>query len=124
MEVLDLKSIRIIVVDGLTYEWRFSDSIKDGKKYYYLLMRPEENVKSEVLLRFFCQGNQEDDYLLQEGFLTVRDQQKVMLNLNQPKFVAELIYFLTHHKELIFTKNKRYTFDNGVEVLREMGYRF
>jgi hypothetical protein len=61
--------------------------------------------------------------MLNSGFVTTKNAERVIVNLNEPKYIAELIQYLINSK-IDFSKDKKYLFENGEQLLNEMGYIF
>jgi hypothetical protein len=98
------KKLRKIVVDGKTYLWKHNY----GEDYYSvplcLRILLEENRATEIQIIFSLTDKPIEKYVLNSGFEAVKSGESVFINLNEPKYIAEIIQHLCYTvKEVVFT---------------------
>ncbi|MFB6366320.1 hypothetical protein ACFCP7_20065 [Paenibacillus elgii] len=112
------KTMRKIVVRNRTYFWNH----KGNRDFvcHSTLTLCTENRKLRIILNFkthdtFTAGNP-----LNEGLFMTRGEENIVINLNQPRFAAEMLQYVLDHK-LDDTSVGQYHF-NGNHILLELGY--
>jgi len=117
----ELKKLRKIVVGGETYLWKHNYNDCDYSVPLYLLILFEKDRQAEVRVKFPLMGHPIEKCMLNSGFKATKNGMKVIINLNEPKYIAELIQFLMSNK-IDFSKGKKHLFENGDQLFIEMGY--
>ena len=117
---------RKITVNGKTFEWRFSVDNYDWQLPSHLVFRaPERNLK--IILYFIPDDNGKSVQIgkcpFQTGLRAFREGEVVLINLNQPRFVAELLQYLLEVR-IKPEETGIVTFSDGKEILRVLGYTF
>ena len=117
---------RTIVVAGQTFEWKFSVDDYDWQLPSHLVFRAVER-KLKMILYFFPDENgkimQIGKCPFQTGLCAFRDGEAVRINLNQPRFVAELLRYLLEMR-IKPEETGIFAFADGKEILRGLGYEF
>ena len=117
-----MAKIRKIVVAGKVYFWRFRYQDQNYSNTSYLLLFPEENRNFEIRISFSLLETSIEKFMLNEGFKARKENKEVIVNLNEPTYVAEFIFHFTQ-MGLDMTKSKTVTFE-GEALLRLLGYEF
>lgn len=112
-----------IVIDNKAYKWRYRYDDHDYSQPSYLLILPEYGKKSEIRVYFSLIDKPIEKFILNCGLKAKKDGEDVVINLNQPKFISEIIIFLLSYK-VDFSLEKVYKFDNGEQILKSIGYIF
>lgn len=117
---------RKITVNGKTFEWRFSVDNYDWQLPSHLVFRAPER-KLKIILYFIPDDNGKSVQIgkcpFQTGLRVVREGEVVLINLNQPRFVAELLQYLLEVR-IKPEETGIVTFSDGKEILRVLGYTF
>ena len=113
---------RKITVNGKTFEWRFS---VDNYDWHLVFRAPERKLK--IILYFIPDDNGKSVQIgkcpFQTGLRAFREGEVVLINLNQPRFVAELLQYLLEVR-IKPEETGIVTFSDGKEILRVLGYTF
>ncbi len=118
-----MKKLRKIIVDGQEYKWKYKYDDYDYCFPTYLLILPQFDRKSEIKIIFNKLLPPLNITTLNTGVKAIRYGSEVMINLNQPGFTVELLRHLLNN-DIDFSKQKRYIFENGEELLNKLGYEF
>ncbi|MCI9399924.1 MAG: hypothetical protein HFJ07_08930 [Lachnospiraceae bacterium] len=117
---------RKITVNGKTFEWRFSVDNYDWQLPSHLVFRAPER-KLKIILYFIPDDNGKSVQIgkcpFQTGLRAFREGEVVLINLNQPRFVAELLQYLLEVR-IKPEETGIVTFSDGKEILRVLGYTF
>ena len=117
---------RKITVNGKTFEWRFSVDNYDWQLPSHLVIRAPER-KLKIILYFIPDDNGKSVQIgkcpFQTGLRAFREGEVVLINLNQPRFVAELLQYLLEVR-IKPEETGIVTFSDGKEILRGLGYMF
>lgn len=117
---------RKITVNGKTFEWRFSVDNYDWQLPSHLVFRALER-KLKIILYFIPDDNGDSVQIgkcpFQTGLRAFREGEVVLINLNQPRFVAELLQYLLEVR-IKPEETGIVTFSDGKEILRVLGYTF
>ncbi|MCX4374864.1 MAG: hypothetical protein OSJ61_01700 [Lachnospiraceae bacterium] len=117
---------RKITVNGKTFEWRFSVDNYDWQLPSHLVFRAPER-KLKIILYFIPDDNGKSVQIgkcpFQTGLRAFREGEVVLINLNQPRFVAELLQYLLEVR-IKPEETGIVTFSDGKEILRGLGYMF
>ncbi len=117
---------RKITVNGKTFEWRFSVDNYDWQLPSHLVFRAPER-KLKIILYFIPDDNGKSVQIgkcpFQTGLRAFREGEVVLINLNQPRFVAELLQYLLEVR-IKPEETGIVTFSDGKEILRLLGYTF
>ena len=115
---------RKITVNGKTFEWRFSVDNYDWQLPSHLVFRAPER-KLKIILYFIPDDNGKSVQIgkcpFQTGLRAFREGEVVLINLNQPRFVAELLQYLLEVR-IKPEETGIVTFSDGKEILRGLGY--
>jgi len=121
-----LAFFRKITVNGKTFEWRFSVDNYDWQLPSHLVFRAPER-KLKIILYFIPDDNGKSVQIgkcpFQTGLRAFREGEVVLINLNQPRFVAELLQYLLEVR-IKPEETGIVTFSDGKEILRGLGYMF
>ena len=117
---------RKITVNGKTFEWGFSVDNYDWQLPSHLVFRALER-KLKIILYFIPDDNSDSVQIgkcpFQTGLRAFREGEVVLINLNQPRFVAELLQYLLEVR-IKPEETGTVTFSDGKEILRLLGYTF
>lgn len=113
---------RKIVVDGKEYEWKFTFDEHDWNEPSRLVFRFSDKTL-KIILYF-----QTDAYGIGKcpfnfGVLAIKEGQSVTINLNQPRFIAEILQYLFAFR-VPFNAKGILNFADGTDILRILGYQF
>jgi len=121
-----LAFFRKITVNGKTFEWRFSVDNYDWQLPSHLVFRAPER-KLKIILYFIPDDNGKSVQIgkcpFQTGLRAFREGEVVLINLNQPRFVAELLQYLLEVR-IKPEETGIVTFSDGKEILLVLGYTF
>ena len=53
---------------------------------------------------------------------SLKDNAEIVIELSQPKFIAEIILYLISRKDDVFAKKNQSKVSDGIALLRQMGY--
>lgn len=114
---------RKITVDNQVYLWNFTPkhALVNEMWISRLYFSPYDDKSKSVTCMFQSPVTYPTGCAFNEGFLAIRNGQKYEINLNQPKFVAEVIKFMLD-KKVDFEQDKQYHFREANRLLKEMGY--
>lgn len=112
-----MRSFRSIVVNNAKFRWRFRYDDYDYCFPSYLLFLPEGNPKAEIRVVF--RGKQEK-FWLNVGLSAIKDGEIFQINLNQPRYSAEILRFCL--QQVDFSEKLRWELD-GDAALRVLGYQ-
>ena len=115
---------RKITVNNRVYLWHFTANhrLVDEMWISRLYFSPEDDKGKNVTCMFQSPVIYPSGCAFNEGVLAIKNGQEYLLNLNQPKFVAEIIEFLLANW-VDFDKHKQYLFRKANnEILQQMGY--
>lgn len=105
--------MRKIVIDEQIYHWHFCPRTS-SKVPHLTIIHLRHQKKICWLLNFKLK----DYFLLNDCMPAVYEGDKIAINLNQPKFIAQIIYYLQQYNQ-----NKQTEYFDGVEILRTLGYQ-
>ena len=113
---------RKIVVNDKEYEWKISFDDYDWNEPSHLVFRSLDRTL-KIILYF-----QTDAYSIGKcpfnfGVPAIKEGQTVSINLNQPRFIAEILQFLLAFRVPLNVKGIL-TFGDGTDILRILGYQF
>ena len=116
-----MKKLRKIVVGGETYLWKHNYNDCDYSTPLYLLILFEKDRQAEVRVKFPLMDCPIEKGMLNSGFKATKNGMEFTINLNEPKYIAELIQYLMNNK-IDFSKGKKHLLENGYQLFNEMGY--
>lgn len=103
------------------YEWLYSFDDYDWHEPSHLVIRTQDK-STKLILYFSSEDNSVGHCPFNTGVNAIKDGEQVLINLNQPRFIAEIIiYLFDEHIEYI---SKDIQYIDGLKILRELGYRF
>lgn len=109
---------KITVSDNL-YEWHYSFDDYDWQMPSQLIIRtPDKTTK--LILYFRSEDNGIGHCPFNTGVKAVKNGEDVVINLNQPRFTAEIIQYLYNTGNIL---KGIHEFD-GLKILRSLGYQF
>lgn len=111
-------NLRKIVIENKSYFWKFR-SIWQEQAFHSTVTVITENDNIQIFIRFKTIDTFTAGSPLNEGLPMRKMEQLYIINLNQPKYIAELIKHI-NNKITPCTK-KSYEF-NGNIILNELGY--
>ncbi|WP_339102018.1 hypothetical protein [Candidatus Enterococcus clewellii] len=117
-----MATFRKIVVDGKAYLWKYSFDDYDYQNDSALIIKSAD--KQGKLLINFRTGNWDHGYCpFNRGVPGIYMGEPVVINLNQPRFIMEIISFSMKHLQLN-QLSRTVELNNGIEILNELGYTF
>ena len=115
------QKFRKITVKNLKFLWCFSEKWMGKYWQSYLTIKLETDKQAQVIIKYLS----EDTYIcsnpLNTGLPVRKNQEELELNLNKPKFIAEILSYLLEN-EVDLTKQKKYLFANGFHRIRKSLY--
>ena len=111
------------MVNGEIYLWKHNYNNCDYSVPLCLLILLEKDRKAAVRVKFPLKDSTIEKCMLNSGFKATKNSMDVIINLNQPKYIAEIIQYLASHK-MDFSTGKKHLFENGWQLFNEMGYAF
>ncbi|MNC34546.1 hypothetical protein D3C75_829830 [compost metagenome] len=111
--------MRKIVVEGNIYYWQFRGVKGDVSKSALTVI--SENKVIRLVIHFSTRDTYTAGNPLNEGLPMIKMDEKYLINLNQPRYVAEIVQYILEHSLMDYTVQKSYDF-NGNELLLHMGY--
>ncbi|SHI84642.1 hypothetical protein [Flavobacterium terrae] len=108
--------LRTITIGNITYKYVV-------EMFSLKIFNPAKNSNNEFVKVSF--DTRDDLYvgsLIFSGhFKTYKNDEEIILNINTPSFVKEIIIAISMEK-FDFTIQKQYQIDNGLQILEEFGY--
>ncbi|MDO4429724.1 MAG: hypothetical protein Q4B95_00295 [Lonepinella koalarum] len=105
--------MRKIVIDEQIYHWHFGRG-SASKVPHLTIIHLINQKKICWLLNFKLL----DHFLLNDCMPAVYEGDNIAINLNQPKFIAQIIFYLQQHNQ-----NKQTEHFDGIEILSKLGYQ-
>lgn len=109
-----MQRFRKIVVNGLEYKWMYRQGRK-GKPPYLLVAA---KAAPQITLRLVFSAG--DDFCLNSGFPAAFQGERVVINLNQPALIAQIIQWLQEQKDLLNGAKEQKL--DGIALLKALGY--
>lgn len=120
--------LRKIVVNNFNFKWRVSKKLKRNATSTEwiacsrLLAFLEEDKNCKIIVFFEVLDNHLLGNPLMSGHLKVMKEGEIkLLNLNLPSIVSEILAYLLR-KQVNFEEKKTHIFENGFEILKDLGY--
>lgn len=120
MGVMSLKAnLRNIVVNNQNYVYWFF-----GGSKFILNISPKNNKnnKIEIIFKASPPNNERGYFWAFYKISSLKDNAEIVIELAQPKFVAEVIMYLTTRKDDVFAKKNLSKVSDGMALLRDMRY--
>lgn len=111
-----MQKFRKITVDDIDYKWLFRYDDYDYINYPYLLIVMNSCPKATLQITFAIK----EHFQLNSGLLTSYQGNKVIINLNQPLYISQIIQQC--RKDGVQFEKNGYQYLNGVKILKEIGY--
>ena len=118
-----MAAFRKIVVKGNCFLWKYGYDSDDCQCPSQIIIKDCDR-KGKIVIRFrpnyidhgYCPFN--------KGLSAQKDGEEVLINLNYPKFTAEMLTYILEYrlKDTGFDTTKEY--DDGITLLSELGYFF
>lgn len=115
--------MRKITINGELFLWRFSYSEQTYAETAFLALVSMKNRNCRIRIYFPLPACLEKN-MLNLGFKVLKNGADVVLNLNRPKYAAEIIQVLFDYSAIDLNVNKTYEFLNGFALLTKAGYVF
>lgn len=112
--------MRKIVVNGNTYFWSYRGVKGDVSKSTLTVI--SDNKAIRYMFHFSTRDTYTAGNPLNEGLPMIKENEKFLINLNQPKYVAQILQSILDHDLADYSVKKSYDF-NGNELLLSMGYQ-
>ena len=117
-----MNAFREIVVNEETFLWRYVFDAEDHQCNSFLVFRKAD--KNGKLIIYFQSKVSEYGYCpFNEGLSAQYDDESVIINLNQPRFIAEILAFVLNELKLDF-EGKTLEYYEGIELMHLLGYKF
>lgn len=117
-----MSGLREITVYEQEYFWKYVFDDDDCQNDSFILVKCKN--KTGKLLVYFKKESWEYGYCpFNKGIQAMFDGQPILINLNQPRFIAEIIKYALNYlkvENLVGTLS----LDNGIEILHKLGYEF
>lgn len=115
-------TFRKITVDNQDFLWKYTFDDSDYQIASGLVIKGAD--KKGKLVIYFCTGLGDFGYCpFNKGVSAVYQGEPVILNLNQPRFVAELISYALNQLQIDYISGTKELY-NGIEMLHALGYEF
>lgn len=111
-----MSRLRKIVVDNIEYKWLYRYDDYDYINYPYLLIVMDSCPKATLCIPFIIQ----DHFMLNSGLPAIFQGKEVLINLNQPLYISQIIRQCRENGEDF--QQKGYKSLNGLNILKEIGY--
>ena len=115
-----MSAFRKIVVDGKEYLWKYSFDDYDYQLDSSVVVKSDD--KKGKLIVYFRTGKLDFGYCpFNRGLPAMRYNEAVTINLNQPRFIAEIISSALNQLE-VDCLSGTVELGNGIELLHSLGY--
>lgn len=111
-----MRRFRKIIVDGVEYKWLFRYDDYDYCNAPYLLIIMKSTPKAALRINFPIA----EHFLLNSGLPAAFQGKKVVINLNQPSYVSQIIHHCRETENEI--PQNGYKRLDGIEILKQIGY--
>lgn len=105
--------MRKILINQTTYYWHFRYTKPYSEPPYITIIHSIDGRKICWRIRFKVK----EHFLLNQGMPCLYQGEKLAINLNEPKYIFQLITYLIQHNQNLKTEH----FD-GMEILEKLGY--
>lgn len=113
---------RKIVVDEREFEWKFTFDDYDMMENSHLVFRSGD--KRLKIMVYFRTGGFEAGYCpFNFGVDAIKDGQAMSINLNQPRFAAEILRYVLNSRTGTAAQGI-FPYRDGIQILKELGYDF
>lgn len=118
-----MAKLRKIVVADRTWLWvyRYYYYTVDERDCYLRII--SEDKKRQIVIYFRGDIYHYGGCLLNDGLPALHNNVKININLNQPRFVAQLLTYVLENI-LQGTPSGVIEYENGNEMLQQLGYEF
>jgi len=117
-----MSAYRKLLIDDEEYLWKYIFDDDDYLTDSFIVIK--DVGKKGKLVVYFRTGKWDTGYCpFNKGISALYKNESVTINLNQPRFVAEI---LTHTLKMLQIKYLSGTIElnNGIEILHDIGYEF
>ena len=108
--------LRQITVNNRVFSWRYQPHAQNVSRL--LIFNHENNICIEVF--FHTEANWTGGNPLNEGISVIKNGQREILNLNKPKFIAELLMLILNSYES--HQLAKLVINNGNRLISKAGY--
>lgn len=112
-----MRRFRKIIVDNIEYKWLFRYDDYDYIKCPYLLIIMYSYPKTAKNIQFPIR----EHFLLNSGLPAIFQENKVLINLNRPIYVSQIINQCRKNGEQ--WNQPGYQYLNGLEILKQLKYQ-
>lgn len=105
--------MRKIVIGEQIYHWHFCPGTASKVPHLTII-----HLKHQKKICWLLNFKLKDYFLLNDCMPALYKCEKIAINLNQPKFIAQIICYLQQYNQ-----NKQTEYFDGVEILRKLGYQ-
>ncbi|MGS2793848.1 hypothetical protein ACU6R3_19905 [Escherichia coli] len=116
-----MAKLRKIVVAGRTWFWVYRYYYADERDCYLRII--SEDKKAQFVIYFRTPTYHYGCHPLNDGLPALYNNVKININLNQPRFVAQLLTYVLENI-LQGTPSGVIEYENGNEMLQQLGYEF
>lgn len=116
-----MKGFRKVNVSGTVFQWNYHFDCLGYKDASYLEANPIDDPESGIRIYFRAIDPPEKKYPLNRGIKVKRGGEEAVLSLNDINVVDDILFYLLM-REVNFDEKKKYTFEIGEEILREIGF--
>ncbi len=115
-----MRRFRNIIIENVEYKWLFRYDDYDYSKCPYLLI-VKKSFSEETWCIYFSITNH---FLLNSGLPATFHGKKVVINLNKPSYVSQIIHYCRENKEEISQAGckRGYKHLDGIKILQKTGY--
>ena len=117
-----MSTFRKITICEEEYLWKYTFDDYDYQNDSSLVIRSADRKGKLVI--YFRTGKWDFGYCpFNKGVLATYQNEPITINLNQPRFIAEIISFVINQMKVKLSSGTT-ELKNGIEILHEMGYVF
>lgn len=116
-----MKGFRKVNVAGHVFQWNYHFDCLGYKEPSYLEANLMDDKEAAIRVYFRAIDAPEKKYPLNRGLAVKRGGEETVLSLNDINVVDDILFYLLMRK-VDFEAKKKYIFEIGEEILREIGY--
>ena len=117
-----MSAYRKIAVCDREYLWKYIFDDDDYQNDSFIVIKSAD--KKGKLVVYFRTGKWDAGYCpFHKGVPALYKNSPVTINLNQPRYIAEIIFYALNQFQCGFLSGST-ELDNGIEILHDLGYEF
>lgn len=119
---INMKGFRKVNVAGRVFQWNYHFDCLGYKEPSYLEANLMDDKEAGLRIFFRSVDSPEKKYPLNRGIQVKRGGEDSVLSLNDLNVVDDILFYLLMSGKVDFDVQKKYIFDTGEEILREIGF--